>query len=278
MKKYQYQLVRYVHDRLTAEFVNVGVIIFQPESKILKSCFIGKYGRITQFFSELNGHSLLITLKQFEQELNVIAKRTGELFFEFENIDQITNSILQKDDSALICSEVFYGVDIDVNSALSDLYERLVNRYNPDTEVESHDDKYVWKNIYKRYFDKYEITKNLKPYTVQTSHDSIHFDKAWKNGSWHCYQALSFDLKREESIKNKVYKWSGILNELNNSNEELFIHFLTVSPSKHKSIQKFIDDTFLQKELKSIKVSLVKEDEAEQFASSVNQEISKHNN
>ena len=31
MKPYQYQVIRYTHDRVTGEFVNVGVVLYVPE-------------------------------------------------------------------------------------------------------------------------------------------------------------------------------------------------------------------------------------------------------
>jgi len=276
MKKYQYQLVRYIHDRVTSEFVNVGIIVFQPDSKFLKSKFISKYGRISQFFSEINGHFLITTLKQFEREVNRISKTTTELFFDSNFITEITNSILPKDDSALECSEIFYGIDINPQSALDDLFERLVNKYNIEPEKDSLDDKHVWRNVYKEYFDKYKITNTLKPHSVETAHDTLVFDKAWKNGIWHCYQTVSFDLKRTETIKNKVYKWSGIINELENTNEKLHLYFLTLSPTRHKSIKQFIEETLSNRQSSNITVSVINEKQADKFAKSLSKEIEEH--
>jgi hypothetical protein len=277
MRKYQYQLVRYIHDRLTGEFVNIGVVVFQPETRFLKSQFLGRFGRISQFFNDVNGYYLLTSLKNFEKQIDIISNRNSELFYNYGNINEITEAILPKDDSALECSEIFYGIDLNYDSALTDIFERFVNKYYPESETDTHDDKYVWKNVYKKYFDRLEITKKLKSHSVQTAHDIIQFDKAWKNGIWHCYQALSFDLKRVDTIKNKVYKWSGILNELDNSNEEIFIHFLTVGSTKHRQVQKFIDDTLCQRDSKSIRVSVTNEKEAEGFVDSVKKEMDIHN-
>jgi len=278
MKKYQYQLVRYIHDRVTSEFVNVGIIVFQPESNFLKAKFISKYGRISQFFSEINGHFLMSTLRQFEKEINRISKTSTELFFDFKFISEISNSILPKDDSALECSEIFFGIDIDPQSSLDDLYERLVNKYNIEVENDTLDDKHVWKNVYKEYFDKYHITKTLKSHSIETAHDKMFFDKAWKNGVWHCYQTISFDLKRTETIKSKVYRWSGIIKELENTNEKLHLYFLTLSPSRHKSIKQFIEETLENTNSQNIKVSVINEKQADNFAKSLSKEIELHNN
>lgn len=274
MKKFQYQIVRYMHDRVTAEFVNVGIVVYQPDTNFLKGKFINKFSRISQFFVDINGQYLLTALRQFEKELNSTSKQLTDLFTNYSSLIEITNSILPKDDSALICSDLLTAIDINPQSALDDLFDRLVNKYNHETDKDQHDDKYVWRKVYKQYFDKYEITPKLKPHTIKTNHDYIEFDKAWKNGVWNCYQTLSFDLKRTDNIKSKVYKWSGILNELKNSNEAMNLYFLTVSSKHHRTINKFIEETLLSRNGESsIKIEIIHEKQADKFAATVKKEI-----
>ena len=274
MKKYQFQIVRYIHDRITGEFVNVGLVIYMPGTRFLKSKFINKFSRLSNFFIDLNGHSLLNSLRHFDKEINIVSKRisSNDLFESFSSIEEITNNILNKDDSALECCCMNSGIDISGQAALDDLFERLINKYNHEALSASHDDKYVWRKIYKKHFDENGITGKLKEHTVYTDHDVIQFDKAWKNGVWNCYQTLSFDLKRTDSIKSKVYKWSGIISELEKSNESLHLYFLTVSPGRNKTIKKFIEYTF-NRQNKRIQVSLVTEKQAASFALSLKKEI-----
>ncbi len=129
MKKYQYQIVRYVHDQVTGEFVNVGIVVFHPESNFLEGRFIKKYHRISQFFKNVNGDFLVSTLRNFNQQLRIENRRLGELFTDYKTLDAITSAILPKDDSALICSPVFQGIDLDLSAATEDLFNRLVNEY-----------------------------------------------------------------------------------------------------------------------------------------------------
>jgi hypothetical protein len=129
MKNYQYQIVRYVHDQVTGEFVNVGIVVFHPESNFLEWKFIKKYHRISQFFKNVNGDFLVSTLRNFNQQLRIENNRLGELFTDYKTLDAITSSILPKDDSALICSPVFQGIDLDLSAATEDLFNRLVNEY-----------------------------------------------------------------------------------------------------------------------------------------------------
>jgi Protein of unknown function (DUF3037) len=279
MKKYQFQIVRYVHDRVTGEFVNIGVVVYIPEARFLAAKFISKFSRLSHFFGDLNGQVLLNSLRHFDKEISLISTRLAknDIFEKFSSIEEITNAILTADDSALECCPMNYGIDLSGEAALDDLFERRINKYNHDSHKDSHDDRYVWRKVYKKYFDANGITGKLEEHAVHTDHDTIQFDKAWKNGVWNCYQTISFDLKKTDSIKSKVYKWNGIVSELEHSNEALHLYFLTVSPSCNKTINKFIEDT-LNRKGKKIQVSVITENQAESFAASVRKEIETHEN
>ena len=100
---------------------------------------------------------------------------------------------------------------------------------------------------------------------MATRQDTLQFDKAWKNGVWHCYQSVSFDLQKEDAIRNKVCKWSGILDELKTSDEEVKLYLLTVSPQDDRDIEEFI--------LGKVQVSVVREQQAERFTRQVKKEM-----
>lgn len=278
MRTFQYQILRYSHDAVTGEFVNVGIIIYQPDIKYLKSKVISRFSRISGFFEEINGVQLLKTIKNFSIEINQISYQLNELFTNYRDLTEITNSVLPKDDSALICSEIQYTLDLNPEAALSYLYNRLINKYTQDSYADIHDDKYAWKKVYKKYFDKNGITNKLQTHVIKTKKDEFEFDKSWKNGALNCYQSISFQLKRDESIKNKVYKWVGILSELQTVDEELHLYFLTLSPGKRRSINKFIHEMLLSKSGRKLKITLIDENKAEAFANEVKIELEKNLN
>lgn len=276
MKTHQYQIVRYLHDQVTGEFVNIGVIVYQPELRFLKAKFINRFSRITQFFNNVNGAHLLSTLRFFNQKLNIESKKLGELFSDHLSLSQITSSILPKDDSALVCSELMYGIDLKPESFLEDNFDRLVARYFDDPKEDHRDDSWVWRKVYKEHFDRVGLSGKLISHTISTETDKIVFDKAWKNGVWNIYQALSFDLKRTDAIKNKVYRWSGILNEIEKTQEGFNLYFLTSGQNRHKTLNKFIQSTLLDERYTRLKVTLVEEKEASEFAQKVKREIEAH--
>lgn len=271
MKKIEYQILRYVHDRTTGEFVNVGIVVFEPQSRFLEARVLNKFSRISNFFEEFNGHFLINTLKHFQKEIKTV--NLDLLFFsssesirlkEDPKLSDITKSILLRDNNSLQLSEVKCCLDIRPEKALQDLFVRLIEKYNSDASKEAHTDSYAWNKIYKTHFDKLGITARLKDHTVKTHNDQIKFDKAWKNGVWNCYQSLSFDLKREDAIKTKVYKWSGIIKE-RVIQRKMNLFFLTTSPRDSDHLASFIKDTLSQSDT-VVKVTIVTENEAEQFA------------
>lgn len=281
MKTFEYQIIRYLHDRTTGEFVNVGIVLYEPDSRFLNTKVLSRFSRISNFFEEFNGYFLLSTLKHFQKVIQSV--NVDLLFFNSSELKptsdrfglaDITNKILIPDDSALFLSESKKALDLDPQKALNDLYDRLVDKYAADPNKEIHTDAYAWNKVYKSHFDKLGITKQLKDHTVKTDNDQIKFDKAWKNGVWNCYQSLSFDLKKDDAIKNKVYKWSGIIKELETSKEKMNLYFLTTSPKTNDQLNSFIKDTLSQAD-DSIKVTIVTEDEAEQFARKVKTAIEK---
>jgi hypothetical protein len=274
MKEYQFQIIRYIPDRFAGESVNVGVVLLMPEANFLKAEVLKKFGRLSNFFKELDGYHLLRTLKYFDNAISTISDKISqkEISEDYSDLAKITGRIMQPDDSALICSPVYKGIDIEGQIALDYLYQRMVGSTDHDITGEPHDDKSVWKDYYQKYFDELAISSKLKEHTFQTDADKIHFEKVWKNGAWNLFQPISFDLRRTESIKNKVYKWSDILNDLQKGSEPINLYFLSLSPSKEKSLDKFIEHKLIRKG-GNVQADLVTADNAEQFAKGIKEKI-----
>lgn len=287
MTNYQYQVLRYMPDQFTGEFANVGIVLFAPQQGFLACRVVSRYARLSEFFGDVNGGFLLAGLRRFESAVKDWSK---ELFGDpadqtevvgrkkqvITSLQEITASILPKDDSALQLTDVFYGIDVDVEITLNDLFERIIEKYNGDGQAPRQTDQQAWRNVYKDYFDKYGISKKLKKHVVSTSKDAIEFEKSWKNGVWNCYQPLAFDLRSEDAIKSKVYKWSGIIRELETAKEDVHVYFLTTSPKEHAELKSFIRETLTVKDGKLI-VDIVEEKEADRFTANVRRDMEKSN-
>src|SRR5690625_7027361 len=55
-------------------------------------------------------------------------------------------------------------------------------------------------------------------------------------------------MKKTDSIKNKVYKWKGIISEMQTADEEMKLIFLSEMPEKGNGISEFIKEQLGSKE------------------------------
>jgi len=275
----QYQILRYLPDRVSGEFVNLGIAAFDSSSRTLKSKFITRIGNISSFFPNTNSRYLVKSIKTIHDELEVYSVRLkSELeFSEVASIEEITKAVLPKDDSALVFSEIKSTLDISVDATISDLFTRMVSTHiieEDDEEVRR--DKEVWTKVYKKHFDDFGISGHLSSHRVKTKNDELEFDKAWKNGVWNCFESVSFNLTRADAIKNKVYKWVGKLEELGTSHEEMHIYLLSVLPSDNSELDKFISKKIKSKATENIKIDLVSENNVDGIVRKLKKEIRNH--
>lgn len=276
MKKYQYQLLRYVHDQFTSEFLNIGVIVYSPEDYFLKTIVSPHYKRINDFFPKANGKFIRKTAKQFENAIQEYSKKLIELFPLSDDLSAITKAILPTDNSAFVLTDVRSAIDIDMEAALTYLYHNIVEKYNVENaNVHTITDNDVWKNKYKEYFDLYDITNKLTIHEVKSKNDSFSFDKSWKNEIWHCFQPISFHMHDIDYVKEKVYKWSGKLNELNTIEDKIHLTFLTTIPDQYDDLHNFIIQK-LDQDSEILEVDVILEKDAEKLAKKVSIMMKEH--
>jgi len=275
MKTFQYQLLRYIHDQFTGEFVNLGIVVYCPEANFLQAKVTSKYSRITALFPEANGKFISSQIKKFETAIHRISFQLQEFIKPASDLGSITSGVLPTDDSALRLGTVEFGIDLDLAATLEDLFVNLVEKYLPHSERQSLSDDEVWKKKYKEYFDKLHVSGRLKSHKIKTKSDLFDFEQAWKNEIWHCYQPLSLELQSKDTLKDKVYKWAGKLQELQKAQEPLDLSFMISLPGKFDDLREFIYDK-LQQNTPTLKVTIYTEGQAEELAKTVAHEMEEH--
>ncbi len=280
MKTYEYQVLRYLPDQFGGEFVNVGLVLFQPEDRFLAVRCLRSVGRVATFFPGLDGKNLQRRLRYIEDQLTNFSNRLDldrQVRLESpRSIQAITSSYLVKDDTALQFSEVRKGIDDTMSDVFNDLYESLVSNYVPASNEDLRTDEDVWRKLYRPLFEKRNITTRLQTHQVRTANDTIKFPYAWKNEIWHCYEPVTFDLKKADSIKNKVYRWVGRLDELSSSDEPITLQLLAALPPDDPELIAFVMEKLDKKTFGKAEVSVVRQQEADQFARKVQEEIIEH--
>jgi Protein of unknown function (DUF3037) len=264
--KYEYQILRYRHDVVSGEFVNIGIAFFDVENRVVRARVVPNQGRIAHFFGTVSSAFLLKTVKLIEYELNQIGKQLESDAFlnPFTTITDLTSTVLPINDNGLFFSDVSKGWHFDHDKAFNATFDRLIGQYTQESSEPRHDDHFVWKKLYKHYFDAQNLTNQFKTHDVKTQSDIIAFEHAAKNGSWHCLQPISFDLKKGSDIKEKIYRWSGIVAELQTAEEPHCIYLLSLMPADVQ-LQQMIEQKFNFKK-PNLTVCVIHEDEGAEFA------------
>jgi hypothetical protein len=277
MNTYQYQLIRYQHDHFTGEFVNMGIIVYSPEMNFLECKVTNRYQRLNDFFPAANGKFTRKILHHIEQQIRKAANTLQELFAPSNNLLVITDKILPPDNNAIRLSEVRTALDVDMNAALHYLYFEMVEKNTEEAaDKTSLSDEEVWKNKYKQYFDKYNLSNTLTKHVVETPNDKFEFDLAWKNEIWHCYQPVSFYLVNKDSIKDKVYKWAGRVKGLQEAREKVHLTLLASLNPEYAEMKSFMDHFIEVHNNPNISVDVVLENDAEKIAKSIRRQMDEH--
>lgn len=276
MKPYQYQIIKYVHDHFTGEFVNIGVVVFEPESQYLQCTVSTKSKRITDMFPKADGKAVVQSLRYFKEQLTKKSNELKGIYKPSISLSEITSQIIPIDNSTIQYSKVNIALDIDFDAALSDLYKEMVDKYtNQKQSTSTPSDEAIWRQKYKKFFKEAGIIKKLKPHSISTPNDEFVFSKSWKNDIWHSYEPLSLEQKDMEDIKSKVYIWAGKLKGIKQSDEKMSITLLSSLNKEHQDLKPFVEE-YLVDQSNDVKIDIVYEDQIVEFVAKVKEEMRIH--
>jgi len=253
-------------DRVTGEFVNVGLLVFNKDENFLKADTLSRIGRVKHLFPDVKSSYLIKNLKSIKVSINTLGASfvSNNNAAVFNAIESISSNVIPVDDSSIYCSEVFSGIDTNLENAFDDLFYQFVEKYEPKSTGYL-TDKEVWSKHYKSIFENYNFGNSLESRTVQTDGNSLEFKHAIKNGKWNYLEPITFDLSKPANIKEKVYKWMGRLKELDSSSENFSLYLLSVLP-KDKELKVFIKNRILDSNGDNFDVSIIEPEGADQLA------------
>jgi hypothetical protein len=274
---YTFSVLRYVHDPVTAEFVNIGVALYAPAAKYLDAICTSHYQRLSAMFEPIDGDHFRQITKFVQSRIEELGQRlNSELALKNppKNIDDVLAQVLPPDDSAIQFSTAGGGLSSDLTKTLNELYVRYVERYISRGARPSRNDEDVWK-VFRTPLEKREITKHLRPKKIVAPNYDYEFEHARKNQIWHAYEPVSFDLLEPGSIKDKANNWIGRSTSLADSLETFRIHILLGKPRDAKLQAAYVQAKNILHKMPG-KPEIVEEDEAEEFAENLKKEIKEH--
>lgn len=273
-KPFSFGLVRYVHDPVSEEFLNVGVVVYSPMGGYLKARCTRRYGRLSNTFGEVRG-------QHFRSLMGFIQRRVNELGRRLESSDSdlpadpmaVVRSLFAIDDSSIQFSNGGGGLAEDFDSALNSLYERYVGKFESETGRRRGDSD-VWRD-YRPRFDELGIVEHLTAHIVRSTDFSYEFDRAWKNGVWNAIEPVSLDLSSPQKIRDKANKWLGRTVNLAEAPDDLKLFFL-LGPPSGSSMKTAYDQAKDILHKSPIPHQLIEEDEVEDFAKELRDQIRDH--
>lgn len=235
-RTFSFTVLRYVHDVVAGEFLNVGVVMYAPTDGILKMKTRESIKRLRQAFPEIDLQAFRTTMKGIQRGISLLARDAGRGPFTVGNLDARKHAlkVLPDEDSSFQWSPVGGGLTSDPQGTFDWLFNRFVSQHDA-VAVHRRSDRDIWRPVQKKLAER-GVNVPFEEKVVAGTKDSIKFKSAWKNGSWHAYEAVSLDLAEENGIKNKARRWLGHLSAVAVGNsDDLQLHFLVGRPM-HESL------------------------------------------
>ncbi len=242
---YSFCFLRYFNEPLSGEFVNVGIVLWAPESSYLGFRFSSKFHRLSRFYHNFQSQDYRQMISRIETRFERLDRELNEdqanIPFEKppEQVRDIATKIIPHDDGALQWSKSLGGITGSPDKELELLYEEIIARHYEESESSRRNEAHVYREVYSRAFEAPEVKPFIKKHEVIAPLAMHTFDHAWLNGAWNVYQTVSFDLKRAEDIRNKAFRWESLSRFLSDAEEKPKIHLLLGSPSERGGYQAY---------------------------------------
>lgn len=273
-RAYSYVVLRYRHDPFAGEFANVGVVLYAPYFGFLQAKVRRTIGRLSGIFPDIASIEFKRVVRNIENAIARLASdENNNLLSSLQDAGTISRRVLPDDDSSFFWSPVGSGVSDDPLKTLEKLYLRFVGRYD-ESHRSGRDDAAVWKPVRDILLDL-NLASRLETKVISSAVSSIEFEHAWKNGAWHCYQPVSFDLSSEEHIREKACRWAGTMVSLQDATERFKPHFLVGKPSNPKFLTAYSQALKIL-ERSPVHSQVIEEENAADLAHKIEDEIREH--
>lgn len=208
---YSYVVLRYLHDVMRDEFVNVGLVTVFPGRPLFLGRAQQAVGRVKGVFPDLENASYRRTMGAVNRGMRQVGQEVGagEAGGDGWSALDYAKLVVPLDDSALQWSSPGCGVSEDPERTFEELYRGFVTRYDRTSQRHRSDNE-VWRPV-ARTLKRRNVVAELAPKRFEGRTDSVEFRHALKNGLWHAYEPVSFDLAGADGIKDKARRWLGNL-------------------------------------------------------------------
>lgn len=231
--KYTYSVLRYRHDPLADEQVNVGMLLHSPDCRFADFRVRDTFGRFRAMYPDLDGEAFRQTLKAIERSFRKVSEGDGShLLAPLQDAASLARKALPDDGSSFVWGDQGFGITTDPTAEFERLFERFVAHYDKEKRL-TRADADIWRPVREMLASR-NLSNRLQKKVIRSPVDAVEFEHAWKNGTWHVYEPLSFDLASEATIKDKARRWVGQLTTVVGTAETFTPHFVVGKPNANE--------------------------------------------
>jgi hypothetical protein len=232
-QSYRFVVLRYVHDLVTSEFINVGVALHAPDTSFLRFKGLSKTNRLRGCFPDLDIHQFRGAMERLEEAFESLTcdVRMRDSLASSDNLMQLIGHVMPQDDAAFQWGTPGFGVTSGPEQELINVFDRMVMAHHRATRdrVRMTDDA-IWHRV-KREIEQRQWAIQFSPTTLNAAHIPVHFKHAWKNGIWHCIEPVSLDYEESSTIEEKAQRVLGKLTCLRDIQENFRVYLPIAKPS-----------------------------------------------
>ncbi len=235
--RFQAVAVRYVHDVLTGEFLNIGVVLSCSELFYVGARFLSPWARITAAFPRADLAHLRRSAARIAAVIDSERERVrGMLPSSLEqDVVKLMAGVLPPIDGSLQLSPAIRGITDDPNRTLGELHHRYVEMcLSDDEERVARSDEDVWSTFMTKHAPRLQVlSESFQRFSLRAPESPnfrVEFDMAWRNGVMNLAQPISFDLLEPQAIYDKTSRWTGRVLTLRPSEQNAHIAFLVGMP------------------------------------------------
>lgn len=274
MKAYQFVIIRYVHNLSTEEFVNIGILLWEPRERRVFYLLSERYSRLSNFFEGFNSNGYRSMLRQLKSNMRAV-QRNERLLREARSVQDLAETVVSKGPSCFQWSEQMGGVAEDLSIRVRAIFANIVDRHYEKRERSRRTEHEIYRDMHKRLVQtlrKLDLLKKLESdIVIQGQHFGHKFRIGWQNGTQQFLEPISFDYSQGMDLVEKAYVWSGRLQDL--SKQTKFKMTGVVAPPANEQLKKYYDEALkILEESPSIR-TIVEEDKFESFLPEIKQDL-----
>ena len=210
-KTYSYTIIKYVHDPVADEALNVGVLVYAVESRFIESRFEYNFERYSQAFANFDSQHYRQVLRNFETAIEDLREQmaAGDLFSQLpSDAPAVVARVWPDTYLSFRSGPSLRGIASNLAGVAAELFRRFVESQYASSRQVRRSDEEVW-GTYRRKLLGTVGPRALKEKTFSTEALSVTFPYCVKNEKWHILHPISFDYARSSSIADTAAKWLG---------------------------------------------------------------------